>query len=84
MNIIRTCNTRRIIYGFKCRLLLNKMVLIKSSPARALYDRCKFMYMYLNKGDKVRECYSCLKLMVRTHLNVGFSKYVLQIFVLLK
>ena len=30
------------------------------------------MYTYLNGGDKIHECYSCLKLMIRAHLNVGF------------
>ena len=28
--------------------------------------------MYLNKGDKVHECYSCLKVMIQTQLHVGF------------
>ena len=28
--------------------------------------------MYLNEGDKVRECYSCLKMIVQAHLHVGF------------
>ena len=77
MNIIRICNTQRITYNFKCWLLSNKMVLIKSFPTKASYDRSKFTYMYLNEGDKIRECHSCLKVMIQAHLHVGFSKYVL-------
>ena len=26
----------------------------------------------MNKGDKVCECYSCLKMIVQAHLHVGF------------
>ena len=39
-----------------------------------LYDRFKFIYAYLNEGNKIRECYSCLKMMIKTHLYVGFLK----------
>ena len=39
---------------------------------RSLYDCFKLIYMYLNEGDKVRECYSCLKMIVQAHLHVGF------------
>ena len=76
MNIIRICNTQRITYNFKCWLLSNKMVLIKSFPTKALYDRSKFTYMYLNEVDKIRECHSCLKVIIQAHSHVGFSKYV--------
>ena len=76
MNIIRICNTQRITYNFKCWLLSNKMVLIKSFPTKASYDRSKFTYMYLNEGDKIRECHSCLKVIIQAHSHVGFSKYV--------
>lgn len=77
MNIIRICNTQRITYNFICWLLSNKMVLIKSFPTKASYDRSKFTYMYLNEGDKIRECHSCLKVIIQAHSHVGFSKYVL-------
>ena len=30
------------------------------------------LYTYLNKGDKVCECYSCLKMIVQADLHVGF------------
>ena len=76
MNIIRICNTQRITYNFKCWLLSNKMVLIKSFPTKALYDRSKFTYMYLNEEDKIPECHSCLKVIIQAHSHVGFSKYV--------
>ena len=48
------------------------MVLIKSFSAGVLYDCFKLIYMYLNEGDKIFECYSCLKTIVQTHLHVGF------------
>ena len=48
------------------------MVLIKSFLTEALYDRSKLIFGTLNEGDKVRECYSCLKLMIQAHLHVGF------------
>ena len=35
----------------------------------------KLIYEYLNEGDKVRECNSCLKLMIQAHLDVGFPQY---------
>ena len=37
-----------------------------------LYDYFKPSYGYLNKGDKVCECYSCLKMVIQAHLHVGF------------
>ena len=51
------------------------MILIKSfGQGFFLYDRFKFIYAYLNEGNKIRECYSCLKMMIKTHLYVGFLK----------
>ena len=44
------------------------MILIKSLLTRVLYDCFKLIYAYLNEGDKVRECYSCLKML-------GFLQY---------
>ena len=32
---------------------------------------------YINKGDKVCECYSCLEMMIQAHLHVGFFKIFL-------
>ena len=40
------------------------MVLIKSLLTGALFDRFKILNDDLNEGDKDRECYSCLKLMI--------------------
>ena len=37
-----------------------------------LYHCFKLMYAYLNEGDKVCECYSCLKMVIQAHLHVGF------------
>ena len=30
----------------------------KSFPTKASYDRSKLRYMYLNEGDKIRECHN--------------------------
>ena len=38
------------------------MILIKSFLTGVLYDCFKLIYAYLNEGDKVHECYSCLKM----------------------
>ena len=48
------------------------MIVVRSFLARALYDCFKVIYMYLNEADKVRHYYSCLKMMIEAHLNVGF------------
>ena len=48
------------------------MILIKSFLTGVLYDCFRLMYVYLNKGDKVGECYSCLKMVIQAHLHVGF------------
>ena len=48
------------------------MILIKSFLAGVLYDCFKLIYAYL-MGDKVRECYSCLKTMIQAQLHVDFS-----------
>ena len=32
------------------------------------------MHAYLNEGDKVHECYSCLKRMIQAHLHIGFPQ----------
>ena len=48
------------------------MILIKSFLAGALHDCSKHKYAYLNEGDKVRECYNFLKVMIQGHLHVVF------------
>ena len=54
------------------------MVLIKSFFTGALYDRSRLAYGYLIKGDEVRECCSCLKLMIQAYLYaVVFFKKIL-------
>ena len=48
------------------------MILIKSFLTGYLYDCFKLIYTYLNKGDKVYECYNCLKMILQAHLHIGF------------
>ena len=48
------------------------MILIKSLLTEVLYDCFKLICAYLNDGDKVPECYSCLKIMTQAHLYFGF------------
>ena len=48
------------------------MILMKSFLTEVLYDRLKLIYTYLNEENKVRECYSCLKMIIQAHLHVGF------------
>ena len=50
------------------------MILINSFLTGVLYDCFKLIYEYLNEGDEVRECYSCLKIIIQVHLHVGFIK----------
>ena len=50
------------------------MVFIKSFLTEALYDRSKLVDSYSNEGDKVRECYTYLKLMIQAYLHLGFFK----------
>ena len=59
---------------FKCWLFFKKMVLVKSFIAGALHDRFKLIHLYLNKGDKIRECYSSFKVMIQAHLHIGLFK----------
>ena len=33
----------------------------------------QLIYAYLNERDKVRECYSCLKIVIQAQLHVDFS-----------
>ena len=52
------------------------MILIKSFLTEVSYDRFKLIYAYLNEGEKIRECYSCLKIIIQAHLHVlFFSQY---------
>ena len=51
---------------------MNKAIFIKSVFTGVLCNSFKIVYAYLNDEDKVRECYSCLKMMIKTHLHVGF------------
>ena len=53
-------------------IVLNKMILMRSFLTRVLYDCFKVIYAYLNHGDNVRECYSCLEMMMQAYLHVGF------------
>ena len=39
---------------------------------RYLYDCFKLIYAYLNEGDKICVCYSCLKMVIQARLHVGF------------
>ena len=48
------------------------MIYIKPFLAGVLYNCFKLIHAYLNEGHKVRECYSCLKIIVQAHLYVGF------------
>ena len=52
------------------------MILIKSILTRVLHDCFKLMYAYLTEGDKVPECYGCLKIMMQAHLHVPFLFYL--------
>ena len=69
-----------MIYNFKCSYVVNKTILIKSFITGVLYDYFSihftlydfFICAYLNEGDKVRECYGCLKMMIQAQLHVGF------------
>ena len=49
-----------------------KLFLRKSFLKRFFYKYFKVIHVYLNKTDKVWECYSCLKSMVKFNLYVGF------------
>ena len=53
------------------------MILIKSFLTGVLHDCFKLIYMYLNEVDKVRKCYSCLKMIVQAHLHLISSQYFL-------
>ena len=53
-------------------IFLNKIVIIKSFLTEVLRDHFKVLNVFLNEGDKVGECYSCMKLMIETNLHVGF------------
>ena len=48
------------------------MILIKSFKTGVLHDCSKLIYAYLNEGNKIHECYSCLKMMMQAHLHVSF------------
>ena len=48
------------------------MILIKSFLTGVSYDGFKLIYANFNDGDKVRECYSTLILMMQVHFHVGF------------
>ena len=48
------------------------MILIKPFITGVLHDCSKLIYAYLNEENKIRECYSCLKMMMQAHLHVSF------------
>ena len=72
--MFRTQNTQTRIYNFKCSCILHKMILIKSFLTGALQDCFKLIYIYLDEGDNVRNCYGCLEMAIQAHLHVGFFK----------
>ena len=57
------------------------MILIKSFTKGTLYDHFNLIYMYLSEGDKIRECYSYLKLMIQARCffsqNILLNKFPL-------
>ena len=68
----RTWNIQRIIYNFRSSQVLNKIILIKSFVTGVLCYSFKHTYACLNEGDKVYECYDCLKMAIQANLHVGF------------
>ena len=48
------------------------MILIKSFLTEVSIGRFKLIYTYLNERDKIRECYSYLKRMIKAHVHVVF------------
>ena len=48
------------------------MILIKSFLTGVLNDCFQLINVYLNEEDKVRKCYSCLKVMIQAHLQADF------------
>ena len=48
------------------------MILNVQISTGALYDCFELIYTYLNEGDRVRECYSYLKMIMQAHLHVAF------------
>ena len=59
MKYFGTFNKQRIIYNFKCCLLLNKMVLVKSFLTGVLYDDSELLHVYLNESYKIQESCNC-------------------------
>ena len=45
---------------------------------RVLYDCFKLVHAYSNEGDKVRECYNCLKMMIQAYLHVVFFHTIIK------
>ena len=70
--------TQRIIYNFKWSERLNKITFIKSFLTGVLHDRFKLIYTYLNEGDKIRECYSCLKMIMQSYSHLGFFTFFIK------
>ena len=50
------------------------MILIKSFLTGVLYGCFKRIYTSLKEWDKVRECYSCWKMMTLLQFEVPFGK----------
>ena len=65
---------QRIICHFEHLLHLNKMILIKYSLTVVFYGHFRLIYVPFNEVDKVRECYSYLKLIIQARFNESFSK----------
>ena len=51
------------------------MILIKSFLTRVLFDCFKLLCAHINEWVKVRKCYSCLKMIMQTHLLIFFTIY---------
>ena len=51
-----------------------KSSLSSEENPEVLCDCFKLICIYLNEGDKVDKCNSCLKMMMQAHLHVGFSQ----------
>ena len=50
----------------------NVEILLKILLNRSFCVCFKLIYTYLNKEEMFRECYNCLKTVIKTHLNDGF------------
>ena len=54
------------------------MILIKSFLTKVLFDCFKLICVHVNEGCKVRECYSCLKMIIQAYLMIFFTIYFIK------